>query len=93
MLGLAILAAKSTNPVKFNPYIAKITTGKTIVHTFAQGKAALAQGKTIDYVGVTGQVSFDKFHNSGGLWAAQNPVTNAVKTLITAKDIALAQGH
>ena len=93
MLALAMLAAKSTNPVKFNPYIAKITTGSTVVHTFAQGKAALAQGKTIDYVGVTGQVSFDKYHNSGGLWAAQNPVTNAVKTLITAKDIALAQGH
>jgi hypothetical protein len=64
-----------------------------MVKTFAQGKAALAAGKTIDYVGVTGQVSFDKYHNSGGLWAAENPVTNLPVKLVSAKDIATAEGH
>lgn len=93
MVALAMLAAHSTNPVTFNPFIAKITQGTTVVHTFAQGKAALAAGKTIDYVGVTGQVSFDKFHNSGGLWAGENPVTNLPVKLISAKDIATSEGH
>jgi ABC-type branched-subunit amino acid transport system substrate-binding protein len=93
MIALAMLSAHSTDPVTFNPYIGKITQGTVVVHTFAQGKAALAAGKTIDYVGVTGQVSFDKFHNSGGLWAAENPVTNLPEKLVSARDIALAEGH
>ena len=93
MFALAMLAAHSVNPVVYNPYIAKITQGTTVVHTFAQGKAALAAGKTIDYVGVTGQVSFDKYHNSGGLWAAENPVTNLPEKLVSAKDVAAAEGH
>jgi branched-chain amino acid transport system substrate-binding protein len=93
MMALAMLAAHSTDPVTFNPYIEKITQGTTVVHTFAEGEAALAAGKTIDYVGVTGQVSFDKYHNSGGLWAAENPVTNLPESLISAKDIAASEGH
>src|ERR1017187_3059206 len=93
MIALAMLAAHSIDPVTFNPYIEKITQGATVVHTFAQGKAALAAGKAIDYVGVTGQVSFDKYHNSGGLWAAENPVTNQPVKLVSAKDIATAEGH
>jgi branched-chain amino acid transport system substrate-binding protein len=93
MIALAMLAAHSTDPATFNPFIEKITQGTTAVHTFAEGEAALAAGKTIDYVGVTGQVSFDKFHNSGGLWAAENPVTNLPESLISAKDIAASEGH
>jgi branched-chain amino acid transport system substrate-binding protein len=93
MIALAMLAAHSTDPAVFNPYIEKVTQGTTVVHTFAQGKAALAAGKTIDYVGVTGQVSFDKYHNSGGLWAAENPVTNLPVKLVSAKDIAAAEGR
>ena len=93
MIALAMLAAHSTSPVTFNPFIAKITQGGTVVHTFAQGKAALAAGKTIDYVGVTGQVSFDRYHNSAGVWAAEHPVTNLPVSLISAQDIAIAEGH
>lgn len=93
MIALAMLAAHSTDPATFNPYIEKITQGTTVVHTFAQGQAALAAGKTIDYVGVTGQVSFDQYHNSGGLWAAENPVTNLPESLVSAKDIAASEGH
>jgi branched-chain amino acid transport system substrate-binding protein len=93
MIALAILAAHSTDPVTFNPWIEKITRGSTVVHTFAAGKAALAAGKSIDYVGVTGQISFDTYHNSAGLWAAENPVTNLPEKLVSAKDIATAEGH
>ncbi len=64
-----------------------------MVKTFAQGKAALAAGKTIDFVGVTGQVTFNQYHNSGGLWAAENPVTNKPVRLISAAEMATAQGH
>lgn len=92
MLALAMLAAKSTDRVTFNPYIAKITQGTTIVHTFAQGKAALAAGKTIDFVGLEDQVTFNKYHNSAGVWAADNPVTNAAEKMISSKDMALALG-
>jgi branched-chain amino acid transport system substrate-binding protein len=93
MIALAMLAAHSTSPATFNPFIGKITQGTAVVHTFSQGKAALAAGKTIDYVGVTGQVSFDKYHNSAGVWAAENPVTNLPDKLVSAHDIATAEGH
>jgi branched-chain amino acid transport system substrate-binding protein len=64
---LAMLAAHTTNPVVFNSYIPKVTTvgdGATVVHTFAQGKALLAQGKNIAYVGANGETAFDRWHNS-----------------------------
>jgi branched-chain amino acid transport system substrate-binding protein len=93
MIALAVIAAHSTDPAVFNPYVQKITQGTTVVHTYPEAKAALAAGKTIDYVGVTGQVSFDKYHNSGGLWAADNPVTNQAESLISAADIAHAEGR
>jgi ABC-type branched-subunit amino acid transport system substrate-binding protein len=66
---LAMLAAHSTNPAVWNPYILKVTTvgpGATVVHTFAQGKALLAQGKKIAYIGPNGESAFDKWHNSAG---------------------------
>lgn len=93
MLALAMLAAKSTTPSVYNPYIRKITEGTTVVHTFAQGKAALAAGKTIDYVGVEGQVHFDKYQNSAGVWAALNPITNAPAAVLTPAEVSAAEGR
>ena len=92
-VALAIQASHSTNPVTINQWIPKITQGSTIVHTFAEGKAALAAGKTVDYVGVTGQVRFNKYHNSAGVWAAQQPLTNKVIALLSASDVAKAVGR
>jgi hypothetical protein len=66
---LAMLAANSTNPAVFNDSIMAVTepgAGKTIVSTFAQGKQALAAGKQIEFVGASGQVAFNQFHNSTG---------------------------
>ncbi|HVD04166.1 MAG TPA: ABC transporter substrate-binding protein [Candidatus Dormibacteraeota bacterium] len=66
---LAMVAAKSTNPVDFNSYIAKVCnpgSGKTVVYTFAQGVKALNAGKQIQYFGATGLINFDKYHNSYG---------------------------
>jgi branched-chain amino acid transport system substrate-binding protein len=92
-IALAILAAHSTAKAKINEYIPKVVSGTTVVHTFEQGKAALAAGKTIDFVGVEGQVSFDKYHNSQGQWGAFRPLTNKLVGVLTAKQVAQAKGQ
>jgi ABC-type branched-subunit amino acid transport system substrate-binding protein len=93
LLALAMVAAKSTNRVKFNPFIAKVTEGKTVVHSFAQGVAALKAGKSIDYVGLESQISFNSYHNSGGVWSVTQPLTNRSLKVVSAKDVAAAEGH
>jgi hypothetical protein len=37
--------------------------GKTVVHDFAAGKKALAEGRQIQYVGALGPIALDKYHN------------------------------
>ena len=72
LMALAMEAAKSTNPSVFRPWIVKLATpspGAVVVHDFAQGKVALTQGKTIQYVGATGQISFDQWQNSPGAFS------------------------
>src|SRR5215470_4046494 len=72
LMALAMVAAKSTDPGVFRPWIVKLATpspGAVVVHDFAQGKAALEHGKTIQYVGATGQISFDKWQNSPGAFS------------------------
>jgi branched-chain amino acid transport system substrate-binding protein len=69
MQGLAMLAAKSTSPAVYNPYIKNISEpgpGKVKVYNFAQGKAALAAGKQIQYIGASGPVAFNQWHNFYG---------------------------
>lgn len=92
MEALAMVAAHSTNPVKYNPYVLKDTKGKVIVHSFAQGKKALLAGKSIDYVGVLRQITFDKYHNFAGVWGAFQPVTGKLLHKITPKILAKAEG-
>ena len=67
LLALAMEAAKSTNPQVFNPYITKITNGTAnaqTVRTYADGKTALAAGKSIQYTGLIGQIVFNSAHTS-----------------------------
>jgi ABC-type branched-subunit amino acid transport system substrate-binding protein len=93
MEALAMLAAHSTVGSVYNAYIPKIVSGKVVVNSFAQGKAALAKGETIDFVGLEGQVKFNRYHNSAGIWSADNPVTNATEKTISAADMTKALGH
>ncbi|MDE3192023.1 MAG: amino acid ABC transporter substrate-binding protein [Acidobacteriota bacterium] len=68
-VALAMVATHSNDPKVFNTAIPSVTNpgkGKKIVYTFAAGKAALAAGKHIEYVGATGLINFDKWHNSFG---------------------------
>ncbi|HWE11460.1 MAG TPA: ABC transporter substrate-binding protein [Solirubrobacteraceae bacterium] len=71
LAALAMTAAKSTSPSVFMPYILKIgdgVPGATVVHSFADGAAALKAGKQIRYEGPGGPTNFDAYHDSAGLF-------------------------
>jgi len=71
LASLAMVEAKSTNPSVYAPFIEKIgdgVSGATVVYSFAQGIAALQQGKSIRYEGPGGPTSFDAFHDSTGIF-------------------------
>ena len=73
VMSLAMDAAHSTTPSVYNKYMVTVTKprkGARVVHTYAAGMKALKSGHKIRYVGVTGPVSFDKFHNSSGEYAS-----------------------
>jgi ABC-type branched-subunit amino acid transport system substrate-binding protein len=84
VMALAMLAAKSTSPGTFDKYIMKVTEpgpGKTVVNTYAAGKAALKAGKQIQYVGAGGPIVFNRWHNSTGAFEAARYV-NGNLTLV-----------
>jgi branched-chain amino acid transport system substrate-binding protein len=67
LMALAATATKSTSPAVWNASIPAITSpGAMVVHSYAEGLAALHAGKKIDYVGATGIIAFNQWHNSGG---------------------------
>ncbi len=71
LAALAMIESKSTDPNVFKADIEKIgdgVPGATTVYSFAQGAAALKQGKAIRYVGPGGPTSFDAYHDSAGLF-------------------------
>jgi ABC-type branched-subunit amino acid transport system substrate-binding protein len=97
IMALAMDAAHSTNPSTYNRYITRVTapsSGATIVHTYAAGKAALAQGKHIQYVGAVGPLHFNRWHNAGNAFAIErysNGTWN-VSSLVSAAEINAAAG-
>jgi branched-chain amino acid transport system substrate-binding protein len=69
VMALAAVAAKSTSPAVYNKYIESVTTassGTTQVNSYAEGLADLKAGKKIDYVGATGSIVWNQYHNSTG---------------------------
>jgi branched-chain amino acid transport system substrate-binding protein len=93
IMSLAMLMAKNTDPTIWNSFIPRVTaagTGHVIVHDFAQGKHALLAGKPITYVGATGPVTFDRFHNSPGQFEVVNAAGGTLKTY-TAADLQAAK--
>jgi branched-chain amino acid transport system substrate-binding protein len=63
---LAMTMAKSTSPTVYNADITKVTApGGTVVHTYADGLAAIKAGKKIQYVGASGPLIFDRYHSAG----------------------------
>jgi len=81
VMALAMIAAKSTSPAVFNKFVTKVTepgSGKTVVYTFAAGKAALQAGKQIQYVGAGGPIVFNQWHNSTGAFEAARYVNGKI---------------
>jgi ABC-type branched-subunit amino acid transport system substrate-binding protein len=71
LAALAMIASKSTSPATYMPFVLKIgngVPGAVVVHSFADGAAALKQGKQIRYEGPGGPTSFDAYHDSAGLF-------------------------
>lgn len=97
ILALAMNAAHSDSPSVYNKYITKVTSpspGATVVHTYAAGKAALAKGKHIEYVGAVGPIHFDQWHNAGNAFAIERYVNGNWKasSLVSAAEIKAAAG-
>jgi branched-chain amino acid transport system substrate-binding protein/neutral amino acid transport system substrate-binding protein len=93
VMALAMIAANSTDPSVFNSYITQVTepgSGKTVVYTYAAGKAALRAGKQIQYWGAGGPIAFNFWHNSSGAFEAAQYVSGQPKIVgrVTAQQIA-----
>jgi ABC-type branched-subunit amino acid transport system substrate-binding protein len=94
IMALAMLAAKSVVPLDYNSHIVDVTApgaGKQDVTSFADGKAALAAGKSIHYIGAGGAVNFNQYHNYGGDFSANGYDASGNQTtagVVMAADIA-----
>jgi len=76
IMALAMVAAHSVTPAVYNTYIESVVQpgkGKVVVSTYAAGKKALEAGKKIRYVGAIGPITFNRYHNSTGVFAAVIP--------------------
>lgn len=85
VLALAMDAAKSTDGSVYNKDIMQVTTpgaGKQVVYTYAAGKAALAAGHQIQYIGASGPILFNAYHNSFGSQAAEEFPANAPAVVV-----------
>ena len=84
-LALAMDAAKSTDGSVYNNYIMQVTapgSGKQVVYTYPAGLAALAAGHQIQYVGASGPILFNSFHNSFGAQAVEEFPANAPAVVV-----------
>jgi len=94
VMALAMIMAKTPDPTFFNKYIADVvadTPGATEVHSFQEGKDALAAGKKIHYVGAGGPIVLDQYHNSSGAFEIDGYApdgSNPQLDIVTAADIA-----
>jgi branched-chain amino acid transport system substrate-binding protein len=69
VMALAMIMARTPDPTFYNRYIPQVvadTPSATEVHSYKEGKDALAAGKTIRYVGAGGPIVLDQYHNSSG---------------------------
>jgi branched-chain amino acid transport system substrate-binding protein len=85
VLALAMDAAKSTDGSVYNKDIMQVTApgaGKQVVYTYAAGKAALAAGHQIQYIGASGPILFNAFHNSFGSQAVEEFPANAPAVVV-----------
>jgi ABC-type branched-subunit amino acid transport system substrate-binding protein len=97
IMALAMDAAHSTSPSTYDRYVTQVTapaSGATVVGTYAAGKAALAQGKRIQYVGAVGPINFNQWHNAGNQFAIERYSGGnwKVSSVLSAAEISAAGG-
>lgn len=95
VLALAMDAAKSTDGSVYNKDIMQVTApgaGKQVVYTYAAGKAALAAGHQIQYIGASGPILFNAYHNSFGSQAVEEFPANAPAVVVGTISQAAVQG-
>jgi branched-chain amino acid transport system substrate-binding protein len=94
VVALAMLEANSVVGRDFNSHIQSVTApsaGATKVYSFAEGKAALANHQKIQYIGATGVMDFNKYHNSNGSFEVRqyvNGIDPKQVTVFTPADLA-----
>jgi len=98
LLALGMVKAHSLTPSVYNkdvPSFLQPGSGKTLVHTFAEGVAALKAGKSIRYVGGLGPITINKYHNVNTPFAIERWTgsTFVQKGFVSAKQIAAIALH
>jgi ABC-type branched-subunit amino acid transport system substrate-binding protein len=70
---LAMDAAKTTKGgyVSSIPKVTTAGTNSVVVHTYAQGLAAIKKHRMIDYIGAAGPLEFDKYHTAYRAWVSE----------------------
>jgi len=86
IMALGMVAANSTSPQTYNSFITRVTdqsSGAAVVHNYAEGLAALRAGKTIQYVGASGPLVFNKYHSAGRAFSfdVYDPANKSMKPI------------
>ncbi len=71
MVSLAILEKNTITRSVINDTLSSIITpgrGKTVCNSFVQCEKLVAKGKKVQYVGATGPIKLNKYHNAGGTY-------------------------
>ena len=88
---LAMVEAGTTDPRFYNPFIKTVTdAGKNnvVVHSYEEGVKALAAGHNIQYIGPSGSIVFDRWHNVAGGYSIVSYDPSGETKLIGAVDAA-----
>jgi branched-chain amino acid transport system substrate-binding protein len=75
IMALAMTAANSTSPRTYNGFITRVSnqsSGATVIHSYADGLAALRAGKRIQYVGASGALIFNQYHSARRAFAYES---------------------
>jgi len=88
---LAMVEAGTTDPRFYNRFIKGVTDGGTndvVVHSYEEGIKVLAAGHPIQYVGPSGPIVFDRWHNVAGGYSIVSYDPSGETKLIGAVDAA-----
>ena len=88
---LAMVEAGTTDPRFYNRFIKTVTDAgqnNVVVHSYEEGVKALAAGHNIQYIGPSGSIVFDRWHNVAGGYSIVSYDPSGETKLIGAVDAA-----